>query len=112
MEQLNEMIMIDNTKDEVLKNTNDKNIEINYNGQLTPMDYMAIESIRKIQNPFQMICVEDVMNDLHICRTIAYKLFQNKDFPSINIGKSNQVMLLPYLIWKMNRRTNFNKENK
>ena len=43
------------------------------------------------------------MNDLKVCETIAYKIFKRDDFPSINIGKSNQVMLLPYLIWKMNK---------
>jgi len=30
--------------------------------------------------------------------------FKRDDFPSINIGKSNQIMLLAYLIWKMNKR--------
>lgn len=84
--------------------TEDKDIIINYNKQLTPMDYMAIESIRKIKNPFRMIGVETVMKDLNICKTIAYKLFQREDFPAINIGKSNQIMILAYMIWKMNRR--------
>lgn len=102
MEQLNEIITIDNTKD--LCNTNDKNIEINYNCKLSPTDYMAIEGIRKLQNPFQMIDVETVMKDLHICKSVAYRLFQSAEFPSINIGKSNQIMLLAYLIWKMSRR--------
>lgn len=85
-------------------NTEEKNIEINYNQKLTPIDYMAIESIRKIKNPFKMIDVNTVMKDLNICKTVAYKLFQREDFPSINIGKNNQVMILPYMIWKMNKR--------
>ncbi len=88
-----------------INNTEDKKIEVNYNCKLTPTDYMAIESIQKIQNPFKMINVEMVMNDLHICKSLAYRLFQSEDFPSINIGKSKQIMLLPYLLWKMNRRS-------
>ena len=68
------------------------------------MDYMAIESIRKIKNPFRMIGVDIVMKDLNICKTVAYKLFQREDFPAVNIGKSNQIMILAYMIWKMNRR--------
>lgn len=97
MEEINKLTKVDNTED--------KKIEINYNCKLTPIDYMAIESIRKVQNPFIMIDVETVMKDLHICRSVAYRLFQSEEFPAINIGKSNYVMLLPYLIWKMNRRT-------
>ena len=60
--------------------------------------------IRRVKNPFRMLGVKDVMRDLKICETIAYKTFKRDDFPSINIGKSNQVMLLSYLIWKMNKR--------
>lgn len=65
---------------------------------------ILIECIRKIKNPFRMIGVKDVMRDLNICETIAYKTFKRDDFPSINIGKTNQVMLIAYLIWKMNKR--------
>ena len=86
-------------------NTEEKNIEINYNQKLTPIDYMAIESIRKIKNPFKMIDVNTVMKDLNICKTVAYKLFQREDFPSINIGKNKQIMILPYMIWKMKKRS-------
>lgn len=87
-----------------LIDTEDKYLEINYNQKLTPKDYMAIESIRKLKNPFRMIDVNTVMKDLNICKSVAYKLFQRDDFPSINIGKSNQVMILAYMIWKMNKR--------
>lgn len=65
---------------------------------------ILIECIKKIKNPFRMIGVKDVMRDLNICETIAYKTFKRDDFPSINIGKTNQVMLIAYLIWKMNKR--------
>lgn len=78
----------------------------------TVEELMAIESIRKVKNPFRMITVKDVMRDLNICETIAYRTFRREDFPSINIGKTNQVMLLPYLIWKMQKRDQLNNMKK
>lgn len=84
--------------------TEDKKININLPAPLTPEQLMAIQSIKRLKNPFKMLSVKDVMRDLNICETIAYRTFKRADFPSINIGKSNQVMLLSYLIWKMNKR--------
>jgi hypothetical protein len=84
--------------------TEDKKVVVNLNQKLSAEDLMAIESIRKLKNPFRMIGVNTVMKDLNICKTVAYRLFQRDDFPSINIGKSNQVMILAYMIWKMNKR--------
>lgn len=81
-----------------------KEIEINYNQKLSKSDLIIIEAIRNLKDPFKMIGVNAVMKDLHICKTIAYRLFQREDFPSINIGKNNQVMILPYMIWKMEKR--------
>lgn len=78
----------------------------------TVEELMAIEAIRKVKNPFRMITVKDVMRDLNICETIAYRTFRRDDFPSINIGKTNQVMLLPYLIWKMQKRDQLNNMTK
>ncbi len=80
-----------------------KNITIETKETLTPEQRMAIDTIKRVKNPFRMIGVKDVMNDLKVCETIAYRIFKRADFPSINIGKSNQVMLLPYLIWKMSK---------
>lgn len=74
--------------------------EINMN------DRIMIESIKKLNNPFRMIDVNAVMNDLNICKVVAYRLFQREDFPAIRIGKSNQVMLIAYIIWKMSRKEN------
>lgn len=74
------------------------------NKQYTKTELMTIESIKRLKNPFRMISVKDVMKDLNICETIAYKTFRRPDFPSINVGKNNQVMLLAYLIWKMEKR--------
>lgn len=97
---------IDNISKKVINeiDTEDKKININLPAPLTPEQLMAIQSIKRLKNPFKMLSVKDVMRDLNICETIAYRTFKRSDFPSINIGKSNQVMLLSYLIWKMNKR--------
>lgn len=97
MEELNNLI-------NEIQNTGTKNIVIETKEVLTPEERMAIDTLRRVENPFRMIGVKDVMNDLNVCETIAYRIFKRNDFPSINIGKSNQIMLLPYLIWKMNKR--------
>lgn len=72
--------------------------------QYTKAELMTIVSMKRLKNPFRMIGVKEVMRDLNICETIAYKTFKRPDFPSINVGKKNQVMLLAYLIWKMEKR--------
>lgn len=87
-----------------IQNTEMKNIIIETKEILTPEQRMAVDTIRRVKNPFRMLSVKDVMNDLKICETVAYRIFKRDDFPAINIGKNNQIMLLTYLIWKMNRR--------
>ncbi len=87
-----------------IQNTETKNIVIETKEILTPEERMAIDTIRRVKNPFKMLTVKDIMNDLGICESIAYKTFRRADFPSINIGKNNQIMLLAYLIWKMQKR--------
>ena len=101
MEELNNL-----TKQVVneIQNTDTKNIVIETKEVLTPEQRMAIDTIRRVKNPFKMLTVKDIMNDLGICESIAYKTFRREDFPSINIGKNNQIMLLAYLIWKMQKR--------
>ena len=97
MEEINKMI-------NEINNIETKNIVIETKEILTPEERMAIDTIRRVKNPFRMISVKDVMNDLNVCETIAYRIFKRNDFPSINIGKSKQIMLLSYLIWKMKKR--------
>lgn len=87
-----------------IQNIETKNIVIETKEILTPEERMAIDTIRRVKNPFKMLTVKDIMNDLGICESIAYKTFRRADFPSINIGKNNQIMLLAYLIWKMQKR--------
>ncbi len=101
MEELNNLS--GKISDEI-KNIETKNIIIETKEVLTPEQRMAIDTIRRVKNPFIMLTVKDVMRDLNICETVAYKTFRRADFPSINVGKNNQVMLLAYLIWKMSKR--------
>lgn len=101
MEEINNLVKVINKE---IQNIETKNIVIETKEILTPEQRMAIDTIRRVKNPFRMINVKNVMNDLDVCETIAYRIFRRNDFPSINIGKSNQIMLLPYLIWKMSKR--------
>lgn len=86
-----------------IQNTETKNIVIETKEILTPEQRMAVDTIRRVKNPFKMLTVKDIMRDLNICETVAYKTFKRDDFPSINVGKTNQVMLVAYLIWKMQK---------
>lgn len=106
-ERLKNMEEINNLNEKIInqiQNTDVKHIVIETKEVLTPEQRIAVEAIKRVQNPFKMLTVKDVMRDLNICETIAYKTFRRDDFPSINIGKNNQIMLLSYLIWKMSRR--------
>ena len=81
-----------------------KPIQINISDKLTPADYMAIVSIKRLANPFKMVGIDYVMKDLGIGRSSVYKLFQRDDFPSVSIGKNHLVMLLAYFMWKTSKR--------
>lgn len=72
--------------------------------ELTLEEKIAIECLKSIKDPFVMITLNDVKEDLNISDSSAYKLFRRKDFPSVNIGKKNQIMLLSYILWKMKRQ--------
>ena len=77
---------------------------LNVQNELTNKDVLLLSSINRLKNPFRMIGVETVMKDLNICRGVAYKIFQREDFPSINVGKTKQIMLVSYILWKMTRK--------
>ncbi len=100
MENIIEKITEDTIQD--IRNTEVKNIVIQ--NEITPEQRVLMESIKRLKNPFRMLTVQDVMKDLNICETIAYRTFKRPDFPSITIGKTNQVMLISYLVWKMQKR--------
>ena len=65
---------------------------------------MILDSLQKVDNPFAMLTIKDVMKDLNISESAVYKTFNRQDFPAIKVGKKSLVMLLPYLIWKMERK--------
>lgn len=97
--------IIDKLTEDTIKEIQDtkvKNIVIEKN--ITPEQRAIMESVKRLHNPFKMLTVQDIMKDLNICETIAYRTFKRPDFPSINVGKTNQVMLISYLIWKMQKR--------
>lgn len=89
---------------EVMQNNNDKEITLDLHKDLSTKDILLLSSINKLKNPFEMIGTEYIMKDLNICRGVVYKLFQRPDFPTLNIGKAKQVMLISYIIWKMDRK--------
>ena len=74
------------------------------NKEYSRMELMTLGSLKKVRNPFLMLTVKDVMKDLNISESAVYKTFNRKDFPAIKVGKKHLVMLLPYLIWKMDRK--------
>lgn len=76
----------------------------NDNKKYTKTELMTLDSLKKIPNPFIMLTIKDVMKDLNISESAVYKTFNRKDFPAIKVAKKHQVMLLPYLIWKMERK--------
>lgn len=67
-------------------------------------ELMLIEAIKKIQNPFLNLTVQDVAKDLKMGENSANQVFKRDDFPSVNLGKTKTVTLLAYLIWKMDRK--------
>lgn len=104
-------VVTDQMVDEIINASNETNLEeqkveliIEPQRDLTVEERMYLEAIKKIKNPFKMIGVEVIMKDLNVCRTIGNRIFNRPDFPSINVGKSNQIMLIAYLVWKMTKR--------
>lgn len=90
--------------DDVLDEIIDKNVKqiiIEHREPRTIEQELALESLKKINNPFVMISAEYIMKDLGMCRNRAYALFREPDFPSVKIGKKYKVMFLNYVIWKI-----------
>lgn len=86
---------------EEIENKNIKQIIIEHKEPRTIEQELAVESIKKVNNPFAMISANYVMKDLGLCRNTAYALFRQPDFPSIKIGKQHKIMFLAYVIWKL-----------
>lgn len=98
--------IINLTKEELdnLEKTENKRIIVEFKKDLTTEEKQTIAILETIKEPFAMLDTRDVMQDLNISESLVYKLFRREDFPSINIGKRNQIMLLPYILWKMKKR--------
>ncbi len=60
------------------------------------MHYIA----KSHRDAFSNMTVYDVAKDLKIGMTRAYELFNEKDFPSVTVGKTKVVMVLSYYAWK------------
>lgn len=89
---------------EITPNEATAKVILDVNNELTNKDVLLLSSVNRLKNPFRMIGVETIMKDLNICRGVAYKIFQRDDFPAINIGKTKQIMLISYILWKMTRK--------
>ena len=58
-------------------------------------------------DPFGNLTALDVAKDLKIWKNKVYQLFQEEDFPSIEIGKTKVVMVLSYYLWKTEKHLKF-----
>lgn len=67
-------------------------------------ELIIIEAIKKVQNPFINLTVQDVAKDLKIGENMAYTIFKREDFPSVNIGRCWKISLISYLLWKTQKR--------
>lgn len=85
-------------------NENIKVIDTKENKSHTLEDLMIIEAIKKVQNPFINLTVQDIAKDLKVGENMAYTIFKRTDFPSINIGRCWKISLISYLLWKTQKR--------
>ncbi len=81
------------------------NIENTINTKEKTIDeQIVINYLGKMDNPFKILSVQDIAQDLHIGINQAYELFKQDDFPTITIGKRKVVSLPAYLLWKMSKK--------
>ena len=85
-------------------NENVKTFDTKENKRYSLEELMIIEAIKKVQNPFINLTVQDVAKDLKIGENMAYTIFKREDFPSVNIGRCWKISLISYLLWKTQRR--------
>jgi hypothetical protein len=105
MEEMNNIAtqLVDEMRD-IKPTESSKEIILKMNNDISDRNMILISNANRLKNPFRMIGIEVVMKDLNVCRNVAYKIFQRDDFPAINVGKSKQVMLLSYILWKLDRK--------
>lgn len=81
------------------------NIENTINTKEKTIDeQIVINYLGKMDNPFKILSVQDIAQDLHIGINQAYELFKQDHFPTITIGKRKVVSLPAYLLWKMSKK--------
>lgn len=85
-------------------NNNINAIETKEKRDLNIKELMILEAVKKLENPFVNLTVQDVAKDLKMGENSANQVFKREDFPSVNLGKPKTVTLLAYLIWKMDRK--------
>ena len=91
----NENVKIIDTKEKL------NNITITFDNT---QEKMLLDCIRRIQNPFINITVQDGARDLQVGENMAYEIFKRDDFPSVNIGRKWKISLIAYLLWKTQKR--------
>ncbi len=91
----NENVKIIDTKEKL------NNITITFDNT---QEKMLLDCIRRVQNPFINITVQDVARDLQVGENMAYEIFRREDFPSVNIGRKWKISLISYLLWKTQKR--------
>ncbi len=91
----NENVNIIDTKEKL------DNITITFDNT---QEKMLLDCIRRVQNPFINITVQDVARDLQVGENMAYEIFRRDDFPSVNIGRKWKISLIAYLLWKTQKR--------
>ncbi len=91
----NENVKIIDTKEKL------NNITITFDNT---QEKMLLDCIRRVQNPFINITVQDVARDLQVGENMAYEIFKRDDFPSVNIGRKWKISLIAYLLWKTQKR--------
>ena len=72
--------------------------------KLNNEQFMIMEAMKKVKDPFKSLTVEDIMKDLKVGQVTAYEIFKRADFPAITVGKTKTVTTLAYLMWKMNQQ--------
>lgn len=72
--------------------------------KLNNEQFMIMEAMKKVKDPFKSLTVEDIMKDLKVGQVTAYEIFKRDDFPAITVGKTKTVTTLAYLIWKMKQQ--------
>lgn len=89
-----------------MNNINTSNlIDTKENIPYSTQELIILEAVKKIQDPFINLTVQDVARDLKIGENMAYTIFKRSDFPSVNIGRCWKITLVSYLLWKTQKRT-------